>query len=63
MDNWFRKTGLTSLTALSRSQSLKMMSGDLPPSSRDTFLTLLSAALCVYVVEEDKYTSYVIVHN
>lgn len=32
-------------TALSMSQSLKMMSGDFPPSSRETFFTLLTAQL------------------
>ena len=42
-------SALTTLTALSRSQSEKMMSGDLPPSSRDTFLTLLRAALFMMV--------------
>lgn len=32
-------------TALSMSQSLKMMRGDFPPSSRDTFFRLLTAQL------------------
>lgn len=32
-------------TALSMSQSLKMMSGDFPPSSRETFFRLLTAQL------------------
>lgn len=36
---------LTMRTALSMSQSLKMMSGDFPPSSRETFFRLLSAQL------------------
>ena len=48
---------LTCLTALSRSQSLKIMSGDLPPSSSDTFFTLLSAALC-----ESNYYIHVNIH-
>ena len=38
-------TGPTERTALSMSQSLKMMRGDFPPSSRDTFFTLLTAQL------------------
>lgn len=36
---------LTMRTALSMSQSAKMMRGDFPPSSRDTFFTLLTAQL------------------
>lgn len=36
---------LTMRTALSMSQSAKMMSGDFPPSSKDTFLRLLTAQL------------------
>lgn len=32
-------------TALSMSQSLKMMRGDFPPSSKETFFTLLTAQL------------------
>lgn len=36
---------LTSRTALSSSQSLNIMSGDLPPSSRETFFKLLTAQL------------------
>lgn len=36
---------LTMRTALSMSQSAKMMSGDFPPSSRETFLRLLRAQL------------------
>lgn len=36
---------LTMRTALSMSQSLKMMRGDFPPSSRETFFTLLTAQL------------------
>lgn len=39
------KGTLTILTALSRSQSLKIMRGDLPPNSRETFFTLLIAQL------------------
>ena len=39
------KVRRTYLTARSRSQSLKMINGDFPPSSRDTFFTLLFAAL------------------
>ena len=35
----------TCLTALSRSQSPKIMRGDFPPNSSVTLLTLLSAAL------------------
>ena len=34
---------ITILTALSKSQSPKIINGDLPPSSKDTFLRLLSA--------------------
>lgn len=36
---------LTMRTALSMSQSAKMIRGDFPPSSRDTFFTLLTAQL------------------
>ena len=36
---------LTCLTALSISQSWKIINGDFPPSSKDTFLMLLIAAL------------------
>lgn len=36
---------LTMRTALSMSQSLKMIRGDFPPSSRETFFTLLTAQL------------------
>lgn len=36
---------LTMRTALSMSQSAKMMRGDFPPSSRETFFTLLTAQL------------------
>lgn len=36
---------LTICTALRRSQSAKMMRGDFPPSSRETFFTLLRAQL------------------
>ena len=36
------------------SQSLKMMSGDFPPSSRDTFFTLLTAQLHEEEVEEEE---------
>lgn len=36
---------LTMRTALSMSQSLKMMRGDFPPSSRETFFRLLTAQL------------------
>lgn len=36
---------LTMRTALSMSQSLKIMRGDFPPSSRDTFFRLLTAQL------------------
>lgn len=36
---------LTMRTALSMSQSLKMMRGDFPPSSRETFFRLLRAQL------------------
>lgn len=39
---------LTNRMAFSRSQSLQMMSGDLPPSSRDTFFRLLLAQLEIY---------------
>lgn len=37
------KKKLTMRTALSRSQSLKIMKGDFPPSSRETFFRLLTA--------------------
>lgn len=37
--------GFTMRTALSMSQSLKMMRGDFPPSSKETFFTLLTAQL------------------
>lgn len=39
------REGLTICTALLRSQSAKMMRGDFPPSSRETFFTLLRAQL------------------
>lgn len=39
------RQALTICTALLRSQSAKMMRGDFPPSSRDTFFTLLRAQL------------------
>lgn len=42
---WWYWGKQTILTALSRSQSLKMMRGDFPPSSRETFFTLLTAQL------------------
>ena len=35
------------LTAFSKSASEKMMSGDFPPNSRETFLTLETAAECM----------------
>lgn len=40
-----KKQDLTMRTALSMSQSLKMMRGDFPPSSRETLFTLLTAQL------------------
>lgn len=38
-------SSLTICTALLRSQSAKMIRGDFPPSSRETFFTLLRAQL------------------
>lgn len=45
---------LTMRTALSMSQSLKMMRGDFPPSSRETFFRLLSAQLWQEITQEDR---------
>lgn len=42
--SWIWST-LTIRTALSSSQSLNIISGDLPPSSRETFFKLLTAQL------------------
>jgi len=45
MENYKHNTKLTNLTAFSKSASAKIINGDLPPSSNDTFFTLLIAAL------------------
>lgn len=41
----YPRPSLTICTALLRSQSAKMIRGDFPPSSRETFFTLLRAQL------------------
>lgn len=40
---YFISKSITIFTALSRSQSLNMISGDLPPSSSETFFRLVAA--------------------